>query len=109
MGLFPAASEITVKHYPGPRADKFHARSSRACDVEALDDDVMRGLQKYHPIPVAFRGAVDNAVAWLPHCLEVNVTTVTCIRFVSYHETPIRARHDGDEIPASCCVCCLLY
>src|ERR1700730_12284307 len=109
MSLFPAAAEIAVKHYPCPRTDKFHAGSSRARDVEALDDDVMRGLQEYHPIPVAFGGTVDDAVAWLAHRLEVSVTTVTCVRLIPYHESRVRARHDCDKIPAACCVRCLLH
>src|SRR6266576_2264378 len=101
MSLFPAATEIAVKHYPCSGANRFHAWSSGACDIESLNDDVMRSLQQYHPILVAFRGPVDDTVARLSHCLDVNIVTVARIRFISHHEARIRARHHGNQIAAS--------
>src|SRR6266576_6277033 len=76
MSLFPAATEIAVKHYPCSGADRFHAWSSGACDIESLNDDVMRSLQQYHPILVAFRRTVDDAVPWFTHRLDMNVVAV---------------------------------
>src|ERR1700676_403724 len=109
MGLFSAAPEIAVKHYPCPWANRFHTRSSRACDIEALDDHMMRRLQKDHPIPVAFAGAVDDTVARLTHRLEMNVVVVTCIRFITNNKTRIGSGQYGDQIAAACCICCFLY
>src|SRR6185503_15503420 len=91
--LFSTTAEIPIKHDACSWSNRLHPRSGCARDVETLNDDVMRRLQQYHPIRIARRGTVYNAVAWLTKRLEMNVTTVTSVGFIAQHETGVGPRH----------------